>query len=135
MLAINGRSHFWLLIGAVCVLFSLGGVVAFFGIRVESLPQLGVVPVESQPASPVVRIELPYANISLPPGPHREEFEVSCTVCHSSRLVFTQALLPEKKWQEVVHKMVAVYGAPLGPVEEREIVSYLASVHGQQTSE
>ena len=74
---------------------------------------------------------LPYEEFAIPPGPSRERFQVSCTICHSPRLAFTQPRLLEKKWQEVVHKMVAVYGAPLSADEELEIVSYLSAVHGQ----
>jgi hypothetical protein len=56
---------------------------------------------------------------------------VACTLCHSPRLAFTQPGFPEKKWGEVVHKMVAVYGAPISPGEERKIAAYLTAVHGE----
>jgi hypothetical protein len=84
-----------------------------------------------QSTGPVVSIELPHANLKLPPGPHRDRFQVSCTLCHSPRLALTQPPFPEKEWAEVVHKMVATYGAPLDPEEEREVVAYLTAVHGK----
>jgi hypothetical protein len=44
--------------------------------------------------------------------------------------VLTQPRLSEKKWGEVVHKMVAVYGAPITPEEERAVVAYLIAIRG-----
>jgi mono/diheme cytochrome c family protein len=79
----------------------------------------------------ITRIEMPYDDPPIPPGPHREEFRVACTVCHSPRLVFTQPALTQKQWDAVVHKMVAVYGAPLSAEEEKQIVAYLQAVQGK----
>ena len=45
-------------------------------------------------------------------GPHRDEFQTSCLICHSARLPFGQPPFGREKWAEIVHKMVAVYGAP-----------------------
>ena len=118
------------LAAAVAALLVAAGVTSYFGARPRPLPA----PEEpaSAAADPVVRIDLPHEDFPAPPGPDRERFQVNCTVCHSPRLAFTQPPLPEKKWQEVVHKMVAVYGAPIAADEERRIVSYLSAVHGQQ---
>ncbi len=115
----------------VAVLFVVGAVVSYIGIQYQPLSGPDTVPAAVPPTDPVVRIELPHEDFAVPSGPHRERFQVNCTICHSPRLAFTQPPLPEKKWQEVVHKMVAVYGAPLGAEEEREIVGYLSAVHGQ----
>lgn len=121
----------WMLIGLVVALFLAGAVVSYFGIQppapVANAPGS---PQAVPPTDPVVRIDLPHEDFAVPAGPHREKFQVNCTICHSPRLAFTQPALAEKKWQEVVHKMVAVYGAPLTPEEEREIVRYLSVVHG-----
>ncbi len=35
------------------------------------------------------------------------------------------AAVPREKWVEIVHKMVAVYGAPMTPEEESHVVDYL----------
>jgi mono/diheme cytochrome c family protein len=67
----------------------------------------------------------PASDIELPQGPHREEFQTSCLICHSARLPLGQPPFGRDKWAEVVHKMVAAYGAPLTPQEEGEVVDYL----------
>jgi hypothetical protein len=121
----------WLLVILVAALFVAGAFVSYVGIRYQPLSGSDTAPPTITPADPVVRIDLPHEDFPVPSGPHRERFQVNCTVCHSPRLVFTQPPLPEQKWQEVVHKMVAVYGAPPTPEEEREIISYLSAVHGQ----
>lgn len=119
------------LVMLVAALFLAGAVVSYFGIQYPPLSGPGTPLQAVTPADPIVRIDLPHEDFAAPPGPHRERFQVNCTICHSSRLAFTQPPLPKKKWQEVVRKMVAVYGAPAGPDEERAIVSYLSAVHGQ----
>ncbi len=77
-------------------------------------------------------IILPDLTPDLPDGPHRQQFEALCRLCHSPRLVLTQPRLSEKKWAEVVHKMTTVYRAPIQPQQEQEIVSYLVSIHGSE---
>jgi hypothetical protein len=53
------------------------------------------------------------SDIELPDGPHRDEFQTSCLICHSARLPLGQPSFGREKWTEIVHKMVAVYGAPI----------------------
>ena len=87
-------------------------------------------------------ITLPDAAPHLPDGPNRELFRAQCQLCHSARLVLTQPRLSEKKWREVVHKMVVVYRAPLLPEQdlapdrvgdlEQAIVAYLVAVRGEK---
>lgn len=112
-------------------LFVAAALVSYVGTRGGEPPTAAARPPEPAPAGPVVSIDLPHEEVALPPGPHREQFVVSCTVCHSPRLALTQPLLPEKKWAEVVHKMVAAYGAPVTAEHEKEVVTYLAAVHGK----
>jgi len=76
-------------------------------------------------------IVLPHDDPEAPLGPHRETFQVACTVCHSTRLPLAQPRLSRKKWDEVVQKMVKTYGAPLGPEEADHVVEYLAAVRGK----
>ena len=65
-------------------------------------------------------------DFELPEGPHRAEFQTSCLICHSARLPFGQPpSFKKEKWAEVVHKMVAAYGAPMTPKDESEVVDYL----------
>lgn len=67
---------------------------------------------------------------ALPAGPHLDEFVINCTACHSTRLTMTQPAFAKAKWGEVVHKMVATYGAKITPDVEGQIVEYLAAVKG-----
>jgi hypothetical protein len=84
------------------------------------------------PHGPVYTITLPDAAPTLPPGPHQPQFQAVCRLCHSPRLVLTQPRFPEKKWAEIVHKMVTVYHAPIQPEQERDIVSYLVAIRGTE---
>jgi mono/diheme cytochrome c family protein len=107
------------------------GVVSYFGVQGSGRVEEAGKETAAEPG-PVVAISLPVADPVVPPGPHREQFVTSCSVCHSPRLVFTQPHLSEKQWTATVTKMVAIYGAPITPAQEKEIVTYLSSVPGQQ---
>lgn len=67
-------------------------------------------------------------DVVLPPGPHRGEFQTSCVICHSPRLAFSQPTFAQEKWAEIVHKMVAAYGAPITKDDEQRIVAYMMAV-------
>ena len=67
----------------------------------------------------------PSWDTELPEGPHRDEFQTSCLICHSARLPLGQPPFGREKWAEVVHKMVAVYGAPMTSENESRVVDYL----------
>ncbi len=122
---------------AVLVLFAMAAVVSYYGIRPASGGRQPPEVLNSgpsgavAPSSPIVSIVLPYDEPELPAGPHRGEFQVACTTCHSTRLVLTQPPFPKAKWGEVVHKMVATYGAPLSVVDEAQVVDYLAAIRGK----
>jgi hypothetical protein len=129
---VRGRRRF--LVPLVLLLLGAGVWVSWVGTRGQGPAEReGEASAEPslQSAGPVVSIELPHANLELPPGPHRDRFQDSCTICHSPRLPLTQPPFPEKEWAEIVHKMVATYGAPLDAAEEREVVTYLTAVHGK----
>ena len=88
-------------------------------------------PAERPPADELASsLSLPDAWPAIPDGPNRVQFEALCRLCHSPRLVLTQPRFPEKKWAEVVHKMVVVYGAPIPEDQERAIVTYLTTIRG-----
>ena len=80
---------------------------------------------EGRPSTASVLETDPAWDFELPEGPHRAEFQTSCLICHSARLPFGQPPFHKEKWAEVVHKMVAVYGAPMTPKDESEVVDYL----------
>jgi hypothetical protein len=126
----TGRPWMW---GVVFTLVFgvLGTVVAYYGIQ-ESPANIPTAKSVAEQPGPVKRIELPHDDTPIPAGPHRDEFRVACTTCHSARLVFTQPRLAKEKWDAVVLKMVDAYKAPLSTKEERNrIVAYLVSVHGK----
>jgi hypothetical protein len=118
------------------LLLVVAGLVAYAGTREREPP-----PPPGEPAAlpevvegAVRSMTLPHDEPEAPPGPHREQFVVSCTLCHSARLVLTQPFLPEKTWSAVVQKMAKVYGAPITPREQKEIIAYLTAVRGKQAA-
>jgi hypothetical protein len=84
----------------------------------------------------VVSIELPFEDPAtyVPAGPNVAQFTAYCRLCHSPRLVLTQPRLPEKKWAEVVKKMVVTYGAQIPPDQEPLLVQYLMTVRGPEAA-
>jgi len=116
---------------SILALFVLGGWVSWLG----TLGSLDLIPPAPAPSPPeesaVAAIELPCENLELPDGPNRDQFQTVCVLCHSPRLAFTQPPLVERQWAEIVHKMVAVYGAPSDPEQERAITAYLTAVAGR----
>ena len=118
-------------LGLATGLFAIATLIAYLGIRGGEISPTVPPARATQTLGPVVSITLPHEETPLPPGPHREQFQVACIVCHSPRLAFTQPLLTPKKWGEVVHKMVAAYGAPISASDEQEIVAYLSAVHSK----
>ena len=69
----------------------------------------------------------PAWDLELPEEPHRDVFQTSCLICHSARLPLSQPAFHREQWVEIVHKMVAVYGAPMTPEDESRVVDYLVA--------
>ncbi|HMF38253.1 MAG TPA: hypothetical protein VKF17_16535 [Isosphaeraceae bacterium] len=67
----------------------------------------------------------PAWDLELPERPHRDEFQTSCLICHSARLPLSQPPFSREQWTEIVHKMAAVYGAPMNLEDESHVVDYL----------
>jgi hypothetical protein len=127
----NGAWH-WSA-GLTVILLALGGATAYYGTRDGGPVQVARSedrPVPATFSGAVHSIVLPHDEPILPPGPHRDVFQASCTVCHSTRLVLTQPPLSDKQWQASVEKMVKVYGAPVTPEQQHEIVTYLLAYRG-----
>jgi hypothetical protein len=104
----------------------IAGGFSYFGTRdawltADRRPESSVVANSGVPADPAWDLE-------LPDGPHRDEFQSSCLVCHSARLPFNQPAFHREKWVEIVHKMVDAYGAPMTPEDESHVVDYLVAV-------
>ena len=117
-----------LLVGTVLLLLVAGGGIAYVGTRQPVTTIFESPPLSSD--SDIVRIDLPHEAFPVPSGENREAFITSCVQCHSPRLVFTQPRFPAKTWTAVVAKMVNVHKASLSADEQKKIVAYLSSVHG-----
>lgn len=114
---IAGRQRFSLLLASS--LLGVASLVSWF-----SVGDRWTVPPRFVASAAAMTVALP-EEMAVPPGPHRGEFQSSCVICHSPRLALTQPTFPAEKWTEIVHKMVAAYGAPLSKDEEPLIVAYL----------
>ena len=116
-------------------LLPAAALVCYWGLR-DGLTTTPAAPVP--PATAYVRtgdaIVLPHDEPDPPPGPHRETFQTSCTVCHSTRLPLTQPPFPGKTWAEIVEKMVKSYGAPISPPDQAGIVEYLTATHSSDVA-
>ena len=75
-------------------------------------------------------VELPDSDRGFPPGPGVEAAQANCTACHSVGMVMNQPTLSRATWDAEVHKMIAVYKAPVTDADARTIVAYLDSIKG-----
>ena len=111
----SGRQRFGLALTGALLLAAAGA--SYLGVRGPTAVAPPVGPAPSAAALP--------EEVEVPPGPHRAEFQTSCVICHSPRLALNQPPFKEAKWAEIVHKMVAAYGAPLTKDDEDRVVEYL----------
>jgi cytochrome c5 len=74
-------------------------------------------------------ITLPQDPTELKPGPGRDTVEKYCSICHSTDYIIMQPPFPEKKWGEIVNKMIKVFGAPIPADAAKEITSYLGKAY------
>jgi mono/diheme cytochrome c family protein len=81
-----------------------------------------------------VTIVLPHEEPTFPDGPGQRQFLTSCVVCHSPRYISMQPHFPQHVWASEVHKMVTAYGAHVTPGEEAEIVTYIMTIRGADTT-
>jgi hypothetical protein len=75
-------------------------------------------------------VDLPLGDAVFPEGPGVHAISDNCVACHSVDHVLNQPSLPRENWEEVVHKMVRAYKAPISPEDQERIVDYLASTKG-----
>jgi cytochrome c5 len=80
--------------------------------------------------SPVHEITLPQYPPEMPPGPNLAVFQQHCLLCHSGRYVTTQPHFSRAVWEKEVKKMVDVFGAPITPADQQQIVEYLVAIKG-----
>jgi cytochrome c5 len=70
------------------------------------------------------KVEYPTSD-ALFTGDGADAINNNCLACHSADHVLNQPLLSKQTWEEVVHKMVTAYKAPISPDDEKQIVEYL----------
>jgi len=76
-------------------------------------------------------LEMPSADKMFPAGPGADQMNSNCLTCHSEDHVMNQPSLNKEGWEEVVHKMVVAYKAPITPEDQEAIVDYLVRVKGK----
>ncbi len=74
-------------------------------------------------------ITLPTIPVELKAGPGRDKAKTYCSICHSTDYITMQPSFPEKKWGEIVNKMIKVFGAPIPAEAAKEITTYLGSAY------
>ena len=70
------------------------------------------------------KVEYPTSD-TLFSGEDADAINNNCLACHSADHVLNQPLLSKDAWEEVVHKMVTAYKAPISADDEKQIVEYL----------
>jgi len=75
-------------------------------------------------------VDLPESDREFPPGPGVEVAQANCAACHSVGMVMNQPTLSRATWETEVHKMIAVYKAPVSNDDAKTIVAYLDSIKG-----
>lgn len=75
-------------------------------------------------------VDLPSSDRAFPPGPGVEVAEANCAACHSPGMILNQPSLTHATWETEVHKMIAVYKAPVSDEDAETIVAYLDSIKG-----
>ncbi len=75
-------------------------------------------------------VDLPESDREFPPGPGVEVAQANCAACHSVGMVMNQPTLSRATWETEVHKMIAVYKAPVSDDDAKTIVAYLDSIKG-----
>jgi cytochrome c5 len=79
-----------------------------------------------------VSVDLPDPGDLFPAGPGSEAIDDNCLACHSADMVLNQPARPKAAWAETVHKMIAVYKAPIAEEDVGPIVDYLAHLRGDK---
>jgi hypothetical protein len=88
-------------------------------------------------AAPIVAkdIQLPPDTVQLTPSPlpGYAKAQANCTMCHSAEYMRYQPPSAARPyWDAMVHRMKAVFKAPIADEDMPEIVDYLASTYGNQ---
>lgn len=80
-------------------------------------------------------IQLPPDTVQLTPSalPGYAKAQASCTLCHSAEYMRYQPPNAARPyWDAMVHRMKAVFKAPINDADMPEIVDYLAATYGNR---
>jgi len=99
-------------------------------------PLLVVISLATAAPTKVVTYALPddVEDLTLPPGEGAAVAASNCAACHSLDYIRTQPRGKDAQfWKDTVHKMVAVYRAPIEAADAEIIAKYLANTYGNPT--
>jgi cytochrome c5 len=88
--------------------------------------------VQADETSSVHSITLPVVPVELKDGVGKDKVMAFCSICHSPDYIPMQPLLPAKTWDAVVHKMIKVFGAPVGEDDAKIIIDYLSAQYSSE---
>ena len=77
-----------------------------------------------------VKIALPTGDRMFPGGGEADAINNNCVACHSAGMVLNQPSLTKAAWSTEVHKMIAVYKAPVSAADADAVIAYLAATKG-----
>lgn len=77
-----------------------------------------------------VKLNVPTSDKMFPDGPGADVIDTDCLICHSADHVLNQPSLTKEAWEEVVHKMITAYKAPVSLKDASVIVDYLTRIKG-----
>lgn len=101
-------------------------VMVLVGATAMTMPGYSAEPIELKS----VATELPFGDMTFPPGPGVEAVERNCLFCHSAGMVLYQPALSKEVWAKEVDKMINVYKAPVRLEDIPTIVDYLTHIKG-----
>jgi len=78
-----------------------------------------------------VKVDLPTGDRTFPGGDKADAINNNCVACHSAGMVLNQPSLSKAAWTSEVHKMIAVYKAPVSAADADAVIAYLVETKGK----
>ena len=78
-----------------------------------------------------VKVELPTGDRLFQGGDKADAINNNCLACHSAGMVLNQPPLTKAVWTSEVHKMIAVYKAPVSAADAEAVIAYLVATRGK----
>jgi hypothetical protein len=75
----------------------------------------------------------PVPTLELASGDGRQDVQIYCNTCHSSRYITMQPPLPAATWEAEVNKMNKAYGAAIPEENAKKIIKYLQAHYTPET--